>query len=658
MTLNPAQEKAVRTCGIQLVLAGPGSGKTRVITEKILHLIDSGVAPGEILALTFSDKAAREMMERLEEKTDTHELTISTFHAFCYAVLEENVLDSGISFSAGVISRANQLVWGLRNIDSFGFEYIEVGNNAAEVIESMMDGISSFRDELITADELEAYLSEKKKQDLSPEEEDTTGKLGDLLKLYRHYEIYKRSGMLLDFDDMIHETVRLFERKPLVLKRYKDRYRHILVDEFQDTNYAQLELIKMLAGDNVCVVGDDDQTIYRFRGAYLTNVADFRQHFREAETVLLDHNYRNPATVLSLALQLMDQAPNREEKALITRNSPGAPVTVAWCENERAETGYVRKEIQQLLGSTFTPKGAKTERTYRPGDIAIICRRRADGIKFEQILRRNGIPVEFVGEVDIFSTPAVRDVVACLKIIDNPLSAGISLNRIMKVAGIPETVIQRINARAREIRDPADDGVFTAMGEAEIIVPGHAILLQEIRGSLLGLMERKDRVPLAELVRTVMMEGTGTYARALEDEGGSSVAVLNRFLEIARDYEAITREPTLPDFLSYLSLLSGISLDVTGRPDQDAVRVMTAHASKGTEFPAVFLVDMVAKRFPLDYRKKPFAVPNDLSRGLKTGDDEKALFLQEERRLCYVAMTRAEDRLYITLARWYGDLKT
>jgi DNA helicase-2/ATP-dependent DNA helicase PcrA len=658
MTLNPAQEKAVNECGIQLILAGPGSGKTRVIAEKILHLIENGVPPQEILALTFSDKAAKEMLERLEERTDTHELTVSTFHAFCHSVLEENVLDSGISFSSGVLSRTNQLVWGLRNIDDFGFEYIEVGNNAAEVIESMIDGISSLRDELITADELEGYLKNKQSQELSPEEEDTVGKLRDLLKLYRQYEQYKRSEMLLDFDDMIHEAVRLFERKPLVLKQYQNRFRHILVDEFQDTNYAQLELVKLLGGEHVCVVGDDDQTIYRFRGAYLTNFADFRQHYRDLNEVLLDHNYRNSATILSLALQLMNQAPNREEKKLITGNPAGEPVAVAWCENERAEADYVLNEVRSLLGSSFFSKKDNAERQYQPRDIAIICRRRNDGIKFDQLLRRNGIPAEFVGEVDIFSTPVVRDVVACLNIISNPLTAGISLNRILKLAGIPETAVQKINTRAREIREPPDDGVYEAMGQAETLVPAHAILVREILGSLQILIDEKDRVRLSDLVRMVMMEGTGSYARAVEDADGTTVAVLNRFGEIARDYEAITREPALPDFLAYLSLLSGVSLDVAGRPDTDAVRIMTAHASKGTEFPAVFIVDMVAKRFPLDYRKKPFQVPNDLSRGLKTADDEKALFLQEERRLCYVAMTRAEERLYFTLARWYGDLKT
>ena len=242
MPLSPSQHKAVTDTGVQLILAGPGSGKTRVITEKILHLIQKGVKPENILALTFSDKAAHEMLERLEKQTNTSDLTVSTFHSFALSVLEDNVLESGLSFSSGIISRANQLVWGLKNIDTFGFEHIEVGNNAVEIIESIIDGISAFRDELISPDELDAYLTAKKGQELTVEEREYLDKLEDLLKVYRAYEHYKRAENLLDFDDMIHEAVRLFDKRPAILRRYRERFTHILVDEFQDTNYAQLQL--------------------------------------------------------------------------------------------------------------------------------------------------------------------------------------------------------------------------------------------------------------------------------------------------------------------------------------------------------------------------------------------------------------------------------
>ncbi|MDD1677477.1 MAG: ATP-dependent helicase [Methanomicrobiales archaeon] len=660
MPLNPSQARAVTESGVQLILAGPGSGKTRVITEKILHLLQNGISPSRILALTFSEKAAQEMLERLEKRTATGDLTVSTFHAFALSVLEDNVLDSGLSFSAGVISRANQLVWGLQNIDAFGFEHIKIGNNASVIIESVIDGISAFRDELISPDELEGYLQQKGTQSLSDDEREYLDKLSDLLKVYRAYERYKRSENLLDYDDMIHETVRLFTEKPHILRHYRKRFSHILVDEFQDTNYAQLQLIKQLAGDHLCVVGDDDQTIYRFRGAYLTNMQDFKDHFTHCSEILLEWNYRSTQTILDLALQLMKHAPNRQEKRLITGNPAGEPVTVADCSNESGEALFVCDEIQRLVGTPFYSRSEGVERELHYGDVAIICRRRIEGDKFFQTLKKNGIPVEFVGEVDFFAAPVIRDILAYLRAIENPLTAGISLNRIEKLNGIPETVVQKINTAARTIawKQAGNDGVFEALQQAAAIVPDSAHLIQDILSTLNQLIERKDRVGIGALIHELLRDATDLYRRALTEETGTDLLLLKTFSQIVHDYEAIARRGTLTDFLRYLDLLSGISVEVGEREDKDAVRILTVHKSKGKEYPVVFVVDLVKDKFPLRYQAKPFSVPNDLAKGLKTGDDEKALFLQEERRLCYVAMTRAQDKLYLTLAKRYGERKT
>ena len=659
MQLNPAQLDAVTCQGIQLILAGPGSGKTRVITEKIRHLISTGVPPSRILALTFSEKAAQEMRDRLDTVPQSADLTVSTFHAFCLSVLEENRLDSGINFSSGVISRANQLVWGLKNIDSFGFEHIEVGNNAVDVVEAIIDGISTFRDELISPDELSRYLREKEEVAVSAEESAYLGKLSDLLRVYRAYERFKREEMLLDYDDMIHEACRLFERKPLILRRYRERFTHILVDEFQDTNYAQLQLVKMLAGDHLCVVGDDDQTIYRFRGAYLTNMQDFFGHFRDAREILLTHNYRSTQTILTLALALMHHAPNRREKRLLTENPPGDPVRVVECENETTEASYVVGEIERLLGTPFTCRREKVERPFTYRDFAIICRRRRDGAKFYQLLRDRGIPAEFVGEMEFFSAPVIRDLLAYLKSISNPLTAGIPLNRVMKISGIPETEVQKINAAARRATfgNPYNDGVFEAMQSVDSLAPHHATAVRELLGTLDHLIMEKDRGTLTSLIHHLMMQATDLYARALEDETGQEVLLLNQFLAITREYEEITRDATVESFLAYLRFLSGFSVEVGETDVLDSVKVLTVHKSKGKEFPVVFVGDLAMNRFPLQYQAKEFFVPNDLSKGMKTTDDEKALFLQEERRLLYVAITRAEDHLYLMRATWYGNNK-
>ena len=660
MPLNPKQQEAVTTAGIQLILAGPGSGKTRVITEKILHLITEGAAPGEILALTFSEKAAREMEQRLEKAlgVGSAELSVQTFHSFCLQVLEDNVLDSGINFSTGLISRTNQLVWGLRNIDAFGFEHIEVGNNAADVIESIIDGISSFRDELIAPPDLEAYLAAK--LDCAEEEELIyCQKLQDLLRVYVAYEAYKRSEMLLDYDDMIHETVRLFARKPHILARYRRRYRYVLVDEFQDTNYAQLALIKQLCGEHLCMVGDDDQTIYRFRGAYYGNFDDFRQSYADHRQTLLDQNYRNTNTILRAARQLMEGAPNRQEKPLFTENPQGEKIVVAECENEEAEALYVLREIERLLQTTFVDRKEDRERPFRHGDFAVLCRRRAEGVKFYQFLKSHGIPCEFTGEVAFFSMPAVRDMMAYLRAIKNPLAAGIALNRIMKVAGVPETVVQAINARARANTWGNDhtDGVYEAMRDAKDVPEACRPQVQELVGAVDALIDLRDRVTLPELVYEIMMRASAIYRSALAEDGGVHRQVLNQFYTLAKDYDALTREARVDDFLEYLALLSDVDVEIAGAEAGDAVQILTLHKSKGKEFPVVFLADLADRKFPLRYQEKPFYVPKDLARGLKQEEDEKALYLQEERRLCYVGMTRAEERLYFTRARWYGENK-
>ena len=657
MPLNPAQETAVKTCGFQLILAGPGSGKTRVITEKILHLIDQGIPPDQILALTFSDKAAAEMSDRIEEKRPHLDLAIHTFHSFCLDILKENVLASGMSVSGGIISRTTQLVWGLRNIDAFGLAHIQVGNNSAEVIEAVIDGISAFRDELITPAMLAEYLERKKTAEVPAGEREYLGLLEDLLKVYRAYERYKRDGTLIDFDDMIHGAVNLLKTNASVRSAYRSRFRYILVDEFQDTNFAQLELVKELAGDHLCVVGDDDQTIYRFRGAYLTNIRDFREWATAHAEVLLDRNYRNPPAVLALALRLMAAAPERQQKDLRTEKPDGEPVTVAACGNEEGEAEYVAAEIERLIGRKYFSHREGAERTLEYRDFAILCRSRKDGAKFQAALRRHGIPAAYQADVDFLRLPVVRDMVAYLQVTDNPLVAGVALNRIMKACAIPETVVRKINTAAKKKAADGSDGVFEVMEDPGSVVPEHAAAIAGIVKMLRHFIEEKERHTLPGLVYEVMMQASGLYRSALNGDAAQVRLYLAKFWEITQEYDRITPNAAIGDFLEYLRSFSAFPLDIGEQEEQDAVQVLTVHKSKGKEFPVVFVADLAANRFPLRYRPKTFVVPADLARGLKAESDEKALFLQEERRLLYVAMTRAEERLYLTYAKWYGENK-
>jgi len=657
MSLNSAQETAVKTCGVQLILAGPGSGKTRVITEKIFHLLDAGVPPGQILALTFSEKAAAEMSDRIEQQRPHLDLDIYTFHSFCLELLRENVLASGISVSGGIISKTNQLVWGLRNIDAFGFEHIKVGNNTAEIVRAVIEGISAFRDELIPPDTLQTYLNSKLNSQLNDEEREYLLLLTDLLKVYRAYEQYKRNENLIDFDDMINGAVNLFKTNAVLRSTYRSRFRYVLVDEFQDTNFAQLELIKEIGGDNLCVVGDDDQTIYRFRGAYLTNIQDFKAWATLHAQTILDQNYRNSKTILAVATQLMARAPNRQYKKLFTEKPEGEPIIVAICGNEDGEAEYVASEIGKLVGTRFFSHQEGKERALDYRDIAILCRSRADGKKFQTALQRRTIPSEYKGDVDFLRLPVIRDMIAYLRIIDNPLTAGISLNRIMKVCTVPEIVVQKINAAALEKADDTNDGIYETMQDVGDIVPNHARQISEIFRMLHHFIENKERYTLSELVYEVMMQASGLYRSALRDDKGRVRLYLTKFYEITQEYDTITKHASIGDFLEYLQFFSAFAVDIEEREESNAVYILTVHKSKGREFPVVFVVDLVQNSFPLMYRSKKFTVPEDLARGLKTGDNEKALFIQEERRLLYVAMTRAEERLYLTYSKWYGNNK-
>jgi DNA helicase-2/ATP-dependent DNA helicase PcrA len=658
MHLKGAQIPAVEEGGVQLILAGPGSGKTLVITEKILHLLANGVQPNNILALTFSRKAAQEMVERLEKSIDPSDLTIGTFHSFCFSVLEDNILESGISFDSGHIDRTNQLVWALRNIDSFVFERLRVGNNAARLVESIIDGISAFKDELITPKDLALYLERKETQQVSEEERDYLHKLCDLLKVYEAYEPYKRQAQLLDFDDQIGEALRLFSENPLLVKRYRQRYTHILVDEFQDTNYAQLCLIKQLAGENICVVGDDDQAIYRFRGAYLTNFKDFSDHFSPKE-LLLDVNYRNSRNILTLAMQLMQNAPYRKEKALTTENPDGALITVARCENEQAEAAYVLNEIQKSIENIQTRTSGGEQRPVSYKDIAVLSRQRASGVKIHEILQKNGIPAEFVGEVDFFAAPVIRDVIAYLRILNDPLVAGVSFARVMKSLGISEANISLINSHAKQERQAdVTDGVFYAILEASEFLRTQNVEVKEIAHLINELLDRKERISLTKLVYEILVNYSGLYKNNIDGDNRRNVSLLNRFYELVQDYGSSTKEASVQDLLEFLDLLTGFELEMEDYEETDSVKIMTVHQSKGKEFPVVFVIDLAANKFPSRHRSKPFYVPSDLSRGLKIEADERSLYEQEERRLLYVAMTRAKQKLYLTYAEHYGENKS
>ena len=663
VNLNSEQTEAVQHSGSPLlVIAGPGSGKTRVIIERVLHLVRTGTKPSEILCLTFSEKAAEEMKQRLEKAIDVAEMGISTFHSFAKEVLEDNVLDSGIGMSSGVIKRSAQLVWGLENIDKFKLEHIEIGNNAVDVIESVIDGISTFKDELISPEELQAYLDKKLAVTLEDEQRDFLLKLSDLCRVYQRYQEFQRSKTVIDFDDMVVLAVDLLKKKGNVLAKYQKKFKHVLVDEFQDNNFAQLELVKQIARNgNVTAVGDDDQSIYRFQGAYLTNFKDFQSYFPNTHRVILHRNYRSTPNIVNLSNQLLEGVEGRHPKKITSEHKEGDRVTVAQCPNEPSEVEFVVNTIQKLLGKDVERRDNTTEPlTYR--DFVVLSRKKAEGKKFAQGLKAHGIPATFVGESNIFSSPVVRDLMAFLAIAQNPAASGIEINRLMKNHGIGEINRARINHAARKkARDgPAGiDYVFETIKGCGDLDVTQKKELGELEGQIQKVAELESSKTTGEMVYEIIMSVSGLYKKSVQSdspENRRNQAILKEFYNIATEYESLNPHGPLDGFIKHLNLMGRFDVEMQeGTALENTVQVTTIHQSKGREFPVVFIADLAQDKFPLRYRKKAFYVPGDLSKGVVQSEDERALYIQEERRLFYVAMTRAQNLLYITYAKRYGQ---
>lgn len=668
LQLNPDQINAVEHKNSPLlVAAGPGSGKTSVIVERIIYLLKNGLKPSEILCLTFSEKAAQEMKERLEKIIDVTDMQISTFHSFCYDVLGDNILDSGIGIGSGVMTRSSTLVWALKNIDSFGFEHIELGNNSVNVIEALIDGISTFKDELITPVELAEYLENKFKQEKilmqDIEYYDYLQKLCDLHKIYVRHQDYLKNSKMIDFDEMITSTIELFRKKPNVLARYHNKFKHVLVDEFQDNNYAQLELIKILSpSGNVTVVGDDDQSIYRFQGAFVANFQHFIESYKnKVKIIVLRQNYRSPQNIVNLASQLLKNVPNRQQKELFSSNEEGDKVSVVRCNHDMAEVEFVVNKIKQMLGTKINRRdGSEKPLTFK--DFTVLSRRRADGKKFAQALNAYGIPATFVGEANIFNASTGRDLLAYLDVASNPTNSGLAIIRVLKNSGISDQNIARINQAAKKRRRSSEtdsDFVYDVIMDLDVPELDQLDELFEIQKQFQTLTNLPTQKTVSETIFEIMMSVTDLYKSATQTDTLSDrkkQTILKELYHISLEFESQNKNGTLSEFIDYLRLLGEFDVELEENSEiRDAIQVSTIHQSKGKEFPIVFVSDVSQGKLPLRYQAKKFYVPNDLAKGLQKGEDEKSLSLQEERRLLYVAMTRAQNQLYLVFPTKYAQ---
>ncbi len=643
--LNPPQKEAVKTTdGPILIIAGAGSGKTRVITRKIAYLIHKGVKPENILALTFTDKAATEMLDRVNELVSTHgDLMITTFHSFCKEIIQENILDLKLNADLKIIEDTAQLVWFIKNIDAFGMEHIQIGYKPVSLVDEIRKTISKFKDEGITPEKLEEYINKKSKDDLDEEETEKLNALKDILKAYKAYEKYKEQNNMIDFGDMLVKIYELFKSKPLILKRYQERFKYILVDEFQDTNFIQLQLINLLAAKhkNITIVGDDDQSIYRFRGAYLTNIAEFRQQYPDYKEIYLEQNYRCTKRILNVANKLISNKPDRVVKKLFTENGDGDKVVVAECKNDEDQANFILKEIIKL------------SKEYKYSDIAILTRRKKDAQPIIDLFIKHKIPFEFIGNSDFFREPIIKDVIAYIRTAADPINANVEIARILHrdVFAIKPSEIGKFTRFAHYEKI----SLYEAFDRIEEVdVDKNKFLF--VKEKLDELINAKTKLRLTEIIYKILFE-LDFYKHEVSLGNERNIALLNQFYNFVIDYYNLHDQDELGELVEFIEYASNFEIKEEYEATNNVVQVMTIHTAKGKEFPVVFIPDLVKGKLPTNNIRDKFTIPEELSDGIKIDLDEKEIHIQEERRLFYVAMTRAEKKLYLTYAVRYGDNK-
>ena len=613
-TLNPPQQEAVyHTEGPLLILAGAGSGKTRVLTHRIAYLIDEkGVNPWNILAITFTNKAASEMRERVDKIVGfgSESIWVSTFHSTCVRILRRHIDRLGFDTRFAIYDTEDQKtlmkeICRKLNIDTKIYKE-----------RSLLAQISHAKDELITPDEMELNAGgdfNKKK----------------VAAVYREYQASLRKNNALDFDDLIVKTVELFQNCGDVLENYQERFKYIMVDEYQDTNTAQFKFVSLLASkyENHCVVGDDDQSIYKFRGANIGNILGFEHVFPDAKVIRLEQNYRSTKNILSAANEVIANNASRKSKTLWTENPEGELIHFRQFMNGYEEAEYVVGEISRA----HRENGAK----YK--DCAVLYRTNAQSRLFEEKCLLANIPYKIVGGVNFYARKEIKDLLCYLKTIDNSRD-DLAVRRIINVPkrGIGATTLGRI----QDYADKMSVSFYDALRVAEE-VPSIGRSLSKIDGFVTFIQSFKSKAEsytVRELLEEVI-ELTGYVAELKAEDTEESQARIENIDELiskTESYQEAMEEQgqpaTLSGFLEEIALIADIdSVD----PDQDYVLLMTLHSAKGLEFPRVFLVGMEDGIFP-SY--------------MSIVSDDKS-DLEEERRLCYVGITRAMEDLTLTSAR-------
>ena len=607
--MNPQQQEAVEyTEGPLLILAGAGSGKTRVLTHRIAYLMEEkGVKPWNIMAITFTNKAAQEMRERVDQIAGfgAESVWVSTFHSSCVRILRRYIDRLGYDNRFTIYDTEDSktvMKEMIRRLDLDPKIYKE---------RNLLSKISAAKNEMITPNEYEKQVTRWEDR-----------RVGEI---YRAYQEQLKKNNALDFDDLLVKTVELFRDCPEALDYYQERFRYIMVDEYQDTNTVQFQFVSRLAARyrNLCVVGDDDQSIYKFRGANIGNILDFEKVFPDAKVIKLEQNYRSTQNILDAANEVIRHNKGRKEKRLWTENGTGDKVNFRQFQSGFEEAEFVAGEIGRKVRTG--------ENHYR--DFAVLYRTNAQSRLFEEKILLANIPYKIVGGVNFYGRKEIKDLLAYMKTVDNSLD-DLAVQRIINVPkrGIGAATIGKVEAYAAE----QDIHFYDALLEADYI-PGLGRAAAKIRPFTLfiqSLRSQLEYLSVKELLEKII-EDTG-YVKELEaedtEEARARIENIDEFISKAADYEASAAEPSLSGFLQEVALVADIdSVD----DSSDYVLLMTLHSAKGLEFNEVYMAGMEDGLFP--------------SYMTITGDDPSEL--EEERRLCYVGITRARKKLTLTAAR-------
>lgn len=608
--LNNMQQAAVQYKeGPLLLLAGAGSGKTRVLTHRIAYLIEEGVNPYNILAITFTNKAAGEMRERVDRIVSfgAESVWVSTFHALCVRILRRFIdkLDYQTNFTIYDSDDQKAVVKAcLKKLNMDPKQYPE---------RMLMSEISKAKERFISPSEFDQSVSGQYHK-------------MQTARVYTAYQEQLKLSNALDFDDLLYKTVELFQFHPEILEHYQERFRYIMVDEYQDTNHIQFLLIKQLASKyrNLCVVGDDDQSIYKFRGANIYNILNFEEEYPEAKVIKLEQNYRSTKNILQAANGVIANNEGRKEKALWTALPEGDKVKFSLWDTEYQEAEYTVKEILY-----------QHEKEGRPyNHFAVLYRTNAQSRIFEEKLLMRNVPYKIIGGQNFYGRKEVKDLICYLKAIDNGRD-DMAIRRIVNVPkrGIGQTSIDKIQAYA----DTYEMGVFDAMFEV-MNIPGLNRAAAKVEGFVNLIMDFRDMLAQGAFISEVydqILERTGYWEELVAERTEEAEARMENLTELKNKiviYEEEAERPSLSELLEEIALVADVD---SVEESEEKVLLMTLHSAKGLEFPVVFLGGMEERLFP--------------SGMAMNSEDPDAI--EEERRLCYVGITRAKERLYLSAAR-------